>query len=107
MTPTIRILCVLSCVAALTACGETSSTDDVTAAPNGDCTDLRPGDVCELEDPHMGLFWETIHANRYEDIPAAIEQLQAVLAENPAAVNSIGWHDDSIHRDIDTPMDLS
>ena len=28
---------------------------------------------------------------------------RTVLAENPAAVNSIGWHDDSIHRDIDTP----
>ncbi|MEC7362181.1 MAG: molybdopterin-binding/glycosyltransferase family 2 protein [Pseudomonadota bacterium] len=32
---------------------------------------------------------------------------RTVLAANPAAVNSIGWHDDSIHRDIDTPMDLS
>ena len=32
---------------------------------------------------------------------------RAVLAENPAAVNSIGWHDNSIHRDIDTPQDLS
>jgi CTP:molybdopterin cytidylyltransferase MocA len=30
-----------------------------------------------------------------------------VLSENPAAVNSIGWHDDSIHRDIDTPADLA
>jgi molybdenum cofactor cytidylyltransferase len=29
-----------------------------------------------------------------------------VLSENPAAVNSIGWHDDSIHRDIDTADDL-
>ncbi len=29
-----------------------------------------------------------------------------VLSENPAAVNSISWHDDSIHRDIDTPRDL-
>lgn len=29
-----------------------------------------------------------------------------VLSENPAAVNSISWHDDSIHRDIDTPQDL-
>jgi molybdenum cofactor cytidylyltransferase len=29
-----------------------------------------------------------------------------VLRENPAAVNSISWHDDSIHRDIDTPEDL-
>ena len=27
---------------------------------------------------------------------------RTVLAENPAAVNSIGWHDNSIHRDIDT-----
>ena len=32
---------------------------------------------------------------------------RTVLAENPAAVNSIGWHDNSIHRDIDTPQDLS
>ena len=30
-----------------------------------------------------------------------------VLSENPAAVNSISWHDDSIHRDIDTPQDLT
>jgi molybdenum cofactor cytidylyltransferase len=29
-----------------------------------------------------------------------------VLRENPAAVNSISWHDDSIHHDIDTPEDL-
>jgi len=29
-----------------------------------------------------------------------------ILAENPAAVNSIGWIDDSIHRDIDTGDDL-
>ena len=29
-----------------------------------------------------------------------------VLSENPAAVNSISWHDDSIHRDIDTADDL-
>ena len=32
---------------------------------------------------------------------------RSVLAENPAAVNSIGWHDDSIHRDIDSPDDFS
>ena len=32
---------------------------------------------------------------------------RGVLSENPAAVNSIGWHDDSIHRDIDTPLDLA
>ena len=31
---------------------------------------------------------------------------RAVLAQYPAAVNSIGWHDDSIHRDIDTETDL-
>jgi len=30
-----------------------------------------------------------------------------VLNDNPAAVNSISWHDDSIHRDIDTPGDLT
>ena len=30
-----------------------------------------------------------------------------MLSENLAAVNSIGWHDDSIHRDIDTPADLA
>jgi molybdenum cofactor cytidylyltransferase len=30
-----------------------------------------------------------------------------VLRENPAAVNSISWHDDSIHHDIDTPRDLA
>ncbi len=30
-----------------------------------------------------------------------------LLRENPAAVNSISWHDDSIHRDIDTPQDLA
>ena len=32
---------------------------------------------------------------------------RSVLAEHPAAVNSIGWHDNSIHRDIDTPDDLT
>ena len=30
-----------------------------------------------------------------------------ILKENPAAVNSISWHDDSIHRDIDTADDLA
>jgi hypothetical protein len=29
------------------------------------------------------------------------------LKENLAAVNSISWHDDSIHRDIDTADDLA
>lgn len=29
-----------------------------------------------------------------------------ILSENPAAVNSISWIDDSIHRDIDTGADL-
>ena len=29
-----------------------------------------------------------------------------ILAENPAAVNSISWTDDSIHNDIDTGDDL-
>ncbi len=29
-----------------------------------------------------------------------------ILAENPAAVNSISWIDDSIHNDIDTGDDL-
>ena len=29
-----------------------------------------------------------------------------ILSQNPAAVNSISWTDDSIHRDIDTPTDL-
>lgn len=29
-----------------------------------------------------------------------------ILSENPAAVNSISWTDDSVHRDIDTPSDL-
>ena len=29
-----------------------------------------------------------------------------ILSENPAAVNSISWIDDSIHRDIDTDADL-
>lgn len=29
-----------------------------------------------------------------------------VLSENPAAVNSISWTDDSIHQDIDTDSDL-
>jgi len=32
---------------------------------------------------------------------------RSVLAEHPAAVNSIGWHDNSIHRDVDTPEDLA
>jgi len=31
---------------------------------------------------------------------------RGILAENPAAVNSISWHDDSILRDIDTDDDL-
>jgi len=31
---------------------------------------------------------------------------RGILAANPAAVNSIGWHDDSILRDIDTDDDL-
>jgi molybdenum cofactor cytidylyltransferase len=31
---------------------------------------------------------------------------RGILAENPAAVNSISWRDDSIHRDIDTGDDL-
>ena len=31
---------------------------------------------------------------------------RGILAENPAAVNSISWHDDSILRDIDTNDDL-
>ena len=31
---------------------------------------------------------------------------RGILAANPAAVNSIGWHDDSILRDIDTSDDL-
>jgi len=30
-----------------------------------------------------------------------------ILKENLAAVNSISWHDDSIHRDIDTADDLA
>ena len=30
-----------------------------------------------------------------------------VLRENPAAVNSISWHDDSIHHDIDTTEELA
>jgi molybdenum cofactor cytidylyltransferase len=30
-----------------------------------------------------------------------------VLNDNPAAVNSISWYDDSIHRDIDTLGDLA
>ena len=32
---------------------------------------------------------------------------RGILAENPAAVNSISWHDDSIQRDIDTDADLT
>ncbi|MGC6452862.1 MAG: NTP transferase domain-containing protein [Candidatus Puniceispirillaceae bacterium] len=32
---------------------------------------------------------------------------RGILAENPAAVNSIGWGDDTIHRDIDTDDDLA
>jgi len=31
---------------------------------------------------------------------------RGILAENPAAVNSISWRDHSIHRDIDTDEDL-
>jgi len=29
-----------------------------------------------------------------------------ILGMNTAAINSLGWHEDSIHQDIDTPADL-
>jgi len=36
----------------------------------------------------MGLFWDLIHTDNYEGIPAAIEQLKQVLVEEPDSVSA-------------------